>query len=241
MDTVLKVINLKKYYRKTKAVDDISFNLERGEIIGLIGANGAGKTTTIKCILSLLKRTSGEVYIDGLDIKNYGARQKLAYIPETPEIYPLLTVWEHLKFIALAYRLENWEEDGEGLLEKFNLKNKKNELGKNLSKGMKQKLSICCTLLHRPEIFLVDEPFIGLDPKAIKELKDNFLYLKSLGKTILISTHMLDIVQGMCDRILIMKSGKLIAEGSLEDLKFRLNEDKGATLEEVFLEVTGND
>lgn len=237
MDIALQVVNLKKYYRKTKAVDDISFNLGKGEIVGLIGANGAGKTTTIKCILSLLKRTAGEIYIDGLNIKNYGARQKLAYIPETPEIYPLLTVWEHLKFIALAYSLENWEENGESLLEKFNLKNKKNELGKNLSKGMKQKLSICCALLHKPEIFLVDEPFVGLDPKAIKELKDTFVYLKNLGKTILISTHMLDTAQGICNRLLIMKSGKLAAEGSMEDLKYKLNETKDITLEELFLEV----
>lgn len=238
---ILEVINLEKYYRKNKAVDNISFNLSRGEIIGLIGPNGAGKTTTIKCILSLLKRTSGEIFIEGIDVRKVEARQRLAYIPETPEIYPLLTVWEHLKFIALAYRLEQWQEKGEDLLYRFNLEHKKNELGKNLSKGMKQKVSICCALLNKPEIFLVDEPFVGLDPKAIKELKDSFMYLKNSGKTVLISTHMLDTVQGLCDRILVMKNGKMIAQGSIAELKLKFNEKGDATLEELFLEVIENE
>ncbi len=240
-EQILEVINLEKYYRKNKAVDNISFNLSRGEIIGLIGPNGAGKTTTIKCILSLLKRTSGEIFIEGIDVRKVEARQRLAYIPETPEIYPLLTVWEHLKFIALAYRLEQWQEKGEDLLRRFNLEHKKNELGKNLSKGMKQKVSICCALLNKPEIFLVDEPFVGLDPKAIKELKDSFMYLKNSGKTVLISTHMLDTVQGLCDRILVMKNGKMIAQGSIAELKLKFNEKGDATLEELFLEVIENE
>lgn len=239
MEKVLEVVDLKKYYKKNnKAVDGISFSLNGGEIIGLTGPNGAGKTTTIKCILGLLRKTDGMVYVDGYDSRLPKSKYKLAYIPETPDIYPMLTVWEHLKFISLAYYLKDWEGYGEEILKKFDLLDKKNELGRNLSKGMKQKLSICCAMLHDPDIYLVDEPMIGLDPKAIKELKTAFKSLKDEGKTVLISTHLLDTAEGLCDRILVMKKGRLIAEGTIEELRHMMNASESTSLEDLFLEVT---
>jgi ABC-type multidrug transport system ATPase subunit len=237
---VLEVKDLKKKYGKTMAVNGISFELEKGSIIGLIGPNGAGKTTTLKCITGLLKATEGSVSILGKNIKSSETRGSLAYIPETPDIYTMLTVWEHMKFIALAFNLENWEKAAEELLNRFDLMEKRNELCKNLSKGMTQKVSICCNLLHNPQVILVDEPMIGLDPKAIRELKDAFLNLKEQGKTILISTHLLDNAQNLCDGVIVMKKGSIVVKGSIEELRKKTNAGEDASLEDLFLEVTGD-
>jgi len=235
---VLEVKNLKKKFGKTIAVNDISFTLEEGRIIGLIGPNGAGKTTTLKCITGLLNKTEGTINILGMDIRKKEARTHIAYIPETPDIYTMLTVWEHMKFIALAYELDNWEEKANMLLHRFDLEDKKNELGKNLSKGMTQKVSICSSLLHNPDVLLVDEPMIGLDPKAIRELKDEFLNLKNEGKTILISTHLLDNAQNLCDSVIVMKNGKIVTQGSIEEIRQNINAAESTSLEDLFLEVT---
>jgi ABC-type multidrug transport system ATPase subunit len=235
---VLEIINLSKTFKKNAAVEGVSFGLKKGEIVGLTGPNGAGKTTTIKCILGLLRKTKGEVLVDGFDSTLEKSKYKLAYIPETPDIYPMLTVWEHLKFMAMAYYIEDWESDAEEILKRFDLTDKKNELGKNLSKGMRQKVSICCALIHKPEVFLVDEPLVGLDPKAIRELKDAFKKLRDEGKTLLISTHMLDSAEGLCDRVIVLKKGKLIAEGTIEELRAKVHGSENSSLEDLFLEVT---
>lgn len=235
---VLEVINLSKTFKKDAAVDNISFSLRKGEIVGLTGPNGAGKTTTIKCILGLLRKTKGEILVDGFDSTLKKSKYKLAYIPETPDIYPMLTVWEHLKFMSLAYYIKDWESMAEQILKKFDLTDKKNELGKNLSKGMKQKVSICCALIHKPDVFLVDEPLIGLDPKAIRELKDAFKKLRDDGKSLLVSTHMLDSAEEFCDRIIVLKNGKLLAEGTIEELRSKVHGSENSSLEDLFLEVT---
>jgi ABC-type multidrug transport system ATPase subunit len=237
-ENILEVINLSKNFKKNLAVDGLSFELKRGEIVGLTGPNGAGKTTTIKCILGLLRKDNGEVLIDGFDSTLEKSKYKIAYIPETPDIYPMLTVWEHLKFMALAYYIKDWEEDAINILKKFDLLEKKNDLGKDLSKGMRQKVSICCALIHKPDVFLVDEPLVGLDPKAIRELKDAFKELRATGKSLLISTHMLDSAEGLCDRVMVMKKGKLITEGTIEQLRKQMNADSNSSLEDLFLEVT---
>ncbi|GKX65251.1 ABC transporter ATP-binding protein [Inconstantimicrobium mannanitabidum] len=237
-EKVLQVTNLTKHYKRKNAVDGISFSLNKGEIVALTGPNGAGKTTTIKCILGLLRKNEGEIFINGTDNKSKDVKYKLAYIPETPDIYPMLTVWEHLKFMALVYKINNWTVVAEKILSKFDIADKKDELAKNLSKGMKQKLSICCALIHNPEIFFVDEPFIGLDPKAVRELKDAFKALKEEGKTILISTHMLDAAENLCDRIIVVKKGRVLAEGSIEDLRHKIKVSQETSLEDIFLEVT---
>jgi ABC-2 type transport system ATP-binding protein len=237
---VFEVKDLRKNYGKTTAVNGISFTLTQGAIVGLLGPNGAGKTTTLKCMAGLLKPTVGTIRILGENIRSSTARSKLAYLPETPDIYPMLTVWEHMRFVALAFNLENWEPQAEALLERFDLQDKKHELGRNLSKGMTQKVCICCGLLHQPRIILVDEPMIGLDPKAIRELKDAFLRMKEEGKTILISTHLLDNAQYLCDGVIVMKQGAIIAQGSMTELRKTTNFGANASLEELFLEVTGD-
>jgi len=239
--TVLEVNGLKKYFGKTKAVDGLSFSLSEGEVVGLLGPNGAGKTTTLKCIVGLLRKAEGTITIDGMDHRSDVARAKLAYIPEVPDIYEGLTVWDHLKFIALAYNLRGWEKRANDLIQRFDLMEKRNELGMHLSKGMKQKTMICCALLHDPDVLLFDEPLIGLDPKAVHELKEVFMDLKALGKSLLISTHMLDTAQNLCDRVLVMKSGKLIAEGTIDDLRKRVQAAQESTLEELFLEITSDE
>lgn len=234
----MKVTGLEKSYGKEKVLRDISFNINKGEITVLAGPNGAGKTTTIKCILSLLKKDKGDVFIFDKSIKEKSVREKLAYIPENPDIYPYLTVWEHLKFIALAYRLKDWEKKAEEILKLFNILDKKKEIGKNLSKGMKQKISIGMALLHEPEIFLIDEPFVGLDPKGIKDFKDCLTFLRDSGKTILISTHILSSIEEISNRLVIMKKGRILEQGTKVDIikSIGLNEDM--SLEEVFLKIT---
>ncbi|WP_138207134.1 ABC transporter ATP-binding protein [Haloimpatiens lingqiaonensis] len=234
----MEVKNLTKNYGKERAVSEISFSLNAGEITVLAGPNGAGKTTTIKCILSLLRKDEGEVFICGKSIKEKSIREKLAYMPETPDIYPYLTVWEHLKFIALAYKLDSWEEKAQEMLNIFGIWDKKDQISKNLSKGMKQKVSICMGLLHNPDIFLIDEPFVGLDPKGIKDFKDILNMLRKQGKTILISTHILSSVEELNDKIIIMKKGKIIANGSKQQLKDKIGGEENMSLEDIFLKIS---
>lgn len=229
---MLEVNQVCKSYGKLKANDHVSLTVRAGEIAVLLGPNGAGKSTLIKCITGLL-RFSGDITIDGHSNKTIEAKARLGYIPETPALYDLLTVSEHLEFIRRAYRAP---EDGydQKLLERFELWDKKNKLGKELSKGMQQKLSICCALLPRPKVVIFDEPMVGLDPHAIKELKSVFRELKESGCALLISTHMIDSVENNWDVAHIMVNGSFVATRtsqeeaeqtqSLEDLFFRITE-----------------
>ena len=153
----------------------------------------------------------------------------------------MLTVWEHMQFIAYAFGLDNWEEQAESLLIQFDLTEKRNELCKNLSKGMTQKVSILCSVLHNPQVVFVDEPMLGLDPKAIRELKKIFCELKEEGRTVLISTHLLDNAESFCDSVIIMKKGKTIWSGSVPELKSEFGDTEETSLEDIFLEVTGDD
>lgn len=232
---MLQIENVTKKYGKTLANNNISFTVQNGQIAILLGPNGAGKSTIIKCIAGLL-RFSGDIKIDGLDNKSLQAKRLLGYIPETPAMYDLLTVSEHLEFVSRAYRTEH-DAYGRQLLERFELWDKKDKLGKELSKGMQQKLSICCALVHKPKIIVFDEPMVGLDPHAIKELKEIFRELKADGVCLLISTHMLDSVEDYWDVAHIMVNGRIAATTvnsaddanaqSLEELFFAITESKG--------------
>lgn len=235
---MLLVQNLVKRYGKQNAVNDISFELQGGEVVGLLGPNGAGKSTTMKCIVGLLRKTSGEITIGGYDHLSVEAKRLFSYIPETPYVYDLLTVEEHLQFIAQAYGIRNWKERGTELLEIYDLTDKAKKLGKDLSKGMRQKVSICCALLPDPSVLFFDEPMIGLDPKAIRNTKRIFRELKEAGKTILVSTHLIDSVETIADRIMILKEGNIIGNDSLENLKSQFVQEKGGSLEDIFLELT---
>lgn len=234
---MISVRNVSKKYRKFLANDHISFDVQDGQIAILMGPNGAGKSTIIKSIVGLL-RFEGEIVLNDYENKSIDAKRVLGYVPEMPAVYDLLTVDEHLEFIARAYKLSDWKERAEELLERFELKDKRDKLGKELSKGMQQKVSIICQLVHNPRIVIFDEPMVGLDPHAIKELKKIFVELKNDGCSVLISTHMIDSVEDYWDVVHIMVNGKIKAtrynnkeeneEKSLEDLFFEITEGNGS-------------
>ena len=226
---MISVSHLTKKYGRFKANDNLSFTVKEGEIAVLAGPNGAGKSTAIKCIAGLL-RFDGEIEICGYNNKSMDAKRILGYIPEIPAPFELLTVWEHMEFIARAYKLENWEDKANELIKKMELDNKRNKLGKELSKG---KISICGALLISPKAVLFDEPFVGLDPHAIKELKAMLLEMKSQGISVIISTHMLESVDEFWDRVFIMMDGKIEAERER-----RFVEESGENLEELFFDIT---
>lgn len=229
---MINVSHLTKKYKNTPANDNLSFIVNSGEIAVLAGSNGAGKSTAIKCIAGLL-RYEGEIEICGFKNKSLDAKRITGYIPEIPAPFDLLTVWEHMEFIARAYSLEDWQNDAERLMERFQLTDKKNKLGKELSKGMQQKVSICCALLIKPKAVLFDEPFVGLDPHAIKELKAMILELKKQGASVIISTHMLESVSELWDKVLIMMNGRIEAEITRESV-----EKNGEDLMEMFFNIT---
>lgn len=235
---MLTVEGLVKKYNKQNAVNNITFSLDGGEVVGLLGPNGAGKSTTMKCIVGLLRKTAGEISIGGHDHLSVEAKKLFSYIPETPHVYDLLTVKEHLQFIAQAYSVKNWQEKARELMGIYELDDKQDKLGRDLSKGMRQKVSICCALLPDPQLLFFDEPMIGLDPKAIKNTKRIFNELKAKGKTILVSTHLIDSVETIADRIMIMKDGNIIGNDTLANLKSTLNKDNDSSLEDLFLELT---
>ena len=227
---MLSISGVTKKYGKTVANDNISFAVGDGQIGILMGPNGAGKSTIIKCITGLLRFT-GRIEINGALNNTVEAKRQLGYIPEMPAVYDLLTVSEHLEFIRRAYKVQD-EAYSQQLLERLELWDKKDKLGKELSKGMQQKLSICCALCHRPRVAVFDEPLVGLDPHAIKELKNIFRELKEDGVSVLISTHMIDSVEDYWDVANIMMNVRFAAtmlndgsEGeSLEDLFFQITE-----------------
>ena len=229
---MLEVKNVTKKYGKTLACDDVSFVLDEGSVTVLLGPNGAGKSTIMKSIIGLLKY-DGEIFIDGFPNKTEDARRVLGYIPEMPALYPNLTVSEHMEFLARAYKLKDCKDDIEKLLTRFELEDKKRKFGDELSKGMQQKLNICLGLLPKPQVILLDEPMIGLDPHAIKQLKDSIMEMRDEGRTMLISTHIIDSVDMMWDRTIIMQNGKVKANVTKEEL-----DSMGKTLEELFFEVT---
>jgi ABC-2 type transport system ATP-binding protein len=235
---MLEVIGLVKKYGKLNAVNNITFSLDGGEVVGLLGPNGAGKSTTMKCIVGLLRKSAGEISIGGHDHLSVEAKKLFSYIPETPHVYDLLTVKEHLQFIAQAYSVQNWQEKAKDLMGIYELDDKQDKLGRDLSKGMRQKVSICCALLPDPQLLFFDEPMIGLDPKAIKNTKKIFNELKAKGKTILVSTHLIDSVETIADRIMIMKDGNIIGNDSLAKLKSTFSQDNDSSLEDLFLELT---
>ncbi len=230
---MLKVKDVTKKYGRVPANDNVSFEVSGGEIAVLLGPNGAGKSTIIKCIAGLL-RFKGEIEINGLSNKSVAAKKLLGYIPEMPAVYDMLTIGEHLQFILRAYKIED-DGYGDELLSRFELLDKKDKLGKELSKGMQQKLSICCALVHRPQIVIFDEPMVGLDPHAIKQLKEIISELKASGAGVLISTHMLDSVEDFWDTAYIMVGGKVRmhlamreSSESLEELFFNITESGDA-------------
>ena len=238
---MLVIEGLTKYYRTTLAVDDVSFSVADGEILGLLGPNGAGKTTILRSVAGIVQPTSGRILVSGHDISTAQreAKRSLAFVPETPNPYEMLTVIEHLRFVAMAYdTLDKFDERADSLLERFDLAEKRTDLVVSLSKGMKQKLAVACAFMHDAQVLLFDEPLIGIDPKGARELKDLMLSAKTTGCSVLVSTHMLDTAERLCDRILIIDHGRKVAEGTLAELHERVQMGADATLEDMFLKLT---
>lgn len=202
------------YEGRTGVIKNVSFHVGAGELVGLIGPNGAGKSTTIKALLGLLKDVKGKVEFPGGE-PNY------AYIPEHPVLYEELTLWEHLRLAASAFGIEEkvFEERADALLERFRLKGAKHDLPSGFSKGMQQKLMLIIGFIHEPELYIVDEPFIGLDPRATKEFLDMLEAERQRGAGVLMSTHVLDTAERICSSFLLMNEGQLIASGGLQDIR----------------------
>lgn len=235
---VLRVDVASKAYGKTDAVRDVSLSVAPGEIVGLLGPNGAGKSTLIKCIAGLLRLSSGEILIDDHPVRSEEARARTGYIPEVPALYDLLSPWEHLQFTALAYQLDGWEPEGEALLERFGLEDKRDSLSGELSKGMRQKVLIACALLHRPALYLFDEPTVGLDPQAQRELIRQMLELREQGAALLVSTHILAQIEPIADRAVILSGGQTVASGTLRELRETYNLAHDTPLEDLYLQAT---
>lgn len=229
---MLKVTHLTKRYGKVLACNDLNFHLEPGSVTVLLGPNGAGKSTLMKSVIGFLQY-EGEITVGGLLNKTTEARRILGYVPEIPSLYPNLTVSEHMEFLARAYRLKDYKARVDSLLTRFDLEDKRKKFGDELSKGMQQKLNLCLGLLPDPDLLLLDEPMIGLDPHAIKELKAVIEEMRSQGKTLMVSTHIIDSVDMLWDRAIIMQGGTVRANLTRQEL-----EADGRSLEKLFFDVT---
>lgn len=231
---MLEVKNVTKKYGKVIACNDLSFHLDPGSVTVLLGPNGAGKSTIMKAIIGFL-RYEGNITVNGWENKSSEARRIMGYIPELPSLYPNLTVNEHMEFLARAYKMKDYQATIDQLFNRFELEENKKKFGDELSKGMQQKLNICMGLFTDPQLLLLDEPMIGLDPHAIKELKNTIEEMRAQGKTLLVSTHIIDSIDMLWDRTLIMQKGVIKADITKEEL-----DERGETLEQLFFEVTEN-
>lgn len=235
---MIEVTEFKKAYGDTLAVSGLSFEVHPGQVWGLVGHNGAGKTTTMRAISGLLNASSGTLRVNGFDVARepMEAKRRLAYMPDDPQLFETLTVGEHLRFIASAYRLQDYEQEAKQLLEYFELLPKVDTSAEDLSRGMRQKLAICCGYLHRPSVILFDEPFTGLDPLAIRRLKTSICKRSAEGAAIIVSSHLLAMVEDLCTHFLMLAQGTPTFSGTRQDLLDEHGED--ANLEEVFFRAT---
>jgi ABC-2 type transport system ATP-binding protein len=231
----LAVQGLTKIYGRLVAVDRLSFEVQPGEILALLGPNGAGKTTTLLCLAGLLRPNAGQIELDG-QLLGPQRGSRIALIPETPEVYEMLTVWEHMVFVARSCRLDSgWPKQAEQLLERLGISDQRDTIGETLSKGMRQKTLLASTVLAGTPVLLLDEPMIGLDPRGQRELTEILRELRGEGRTIIVSTHLLQYIEDLCDRLLILKQGRSIFSGAVAEL---LQERERGSLEDVFLEIT---
>lgn len=240
--SLLHVRGLSKRYGQTLAVDNLSFQMDGGEIVGLVGPNGAGKTTVLRCCVGILRPSAGQIFVAGYDIvgQERAAKQCLSFVPEMPSLYPLLTIEEQIEFIVRTYGplAADFRSRRDALLRRFDLWPQRHKLTTNLSKGMRQKTAIIAAFLHGARVLLLDEPLIGIDPAGIRQLKDLAGEARAEGCALLVSTHLLDTAERLCDRILVLQSGRKRAEGTLSDLRAAVSNHRDATLEEVFMELT---
>lgn len=236
----LVVRGFSKRFEDRLAVDGLSFDVRAGEILGLVGPNGAGKTTTLRSIAGVLPIQEGRVLVGGHDVRTEEADAKrcLAWVPDDPQPFDNLTVIEHLEFTAHLYGIDPWREEAEALLERFELADRREALGGELSRGMRQKLAISCAWLSDPRVALLDEPLSGLDPRGIRAARDGVRELARRGVAVILSSHLLELIQALADRILIMDHGRTLFVGTLAEARSTVAADEGTTLEEIFLAAT---
>src|SRR5471032_3115077 len=235
MTSGLVVAGLEKWFGTKDALRDVSFTVAPGEIVALIGPNGAGKSTAFSCLSGLLRPDSGTMHFNGTELGGDRGRI-ISLIPETPDVYPLLTVWEHIVFVARLCRLpDGWQARGEALLDRFGMLPERDTLGSSMSKGMRQKTLLAATIVAGTPVLLLDEPMIGLDPLGQREMRDILRQLRADGIAIMISTHQLEAAEAMCDRVIILKNGRAIATGTIDEIRAAHT----GSLEDIFLEITG--
>ena len=230
-----------KTYNETVAVAGLSFVILPGQILGLLGPNGAGKTTTMRAITGILPPTHGRLMVAGHDVTldPVAAKLALAYVPDDPHLFDALTVWEHLEFTAAVYRVANFEPAAQRLLEQFELTDKRDTVAQELSRGMRQKVAICCAYLHDPKAILLDEPLTGLDPRGIRTMKQSVRERAAAGAAVMVSSHLLALVEDLCTHLLIVHHGKRLFFGPVAEARTAFSEvDSDASLEELFFRAT---
>jgi ABC-2 type transport system ATP-binding protein len=238
---VIQVHDFHKVYRETVAVAGLSFELGAGSVLALLGPNGAGKTTTLRAIAGIIPPTQGRLVVAGHDVlvDPVAAKRQMAYVPDDPKLFDTLTVWEHLEFIAAAYEVADYEPKARELLEQFELLEKRDVLAQELSRGMRQKVAIACAYLHDPRAILLDEPITGLDPQGIRTMKNSVRQRAADGAAVIVSSHLLSLVEDMCSHVLILDRGQQLLFGTMDDARASVAaEGLPATLEDVFFQAT---
>ncbi|HWN94330.1 MAG TPA: ABC transporter ATP-binding protein [Methylomirabilota bacterium] len=237
---MIEVSGLTKLYDQFVAVNDLSLVVRPGEVLGLVGPNGAGKTTTLRCLAGIIPPTRGTIRVCGEDIATnaVAAKRQLAFLSDEPRLFEYLTVEQHLQFVARIYHVADAARLGRELLAELELSDKTSALPAELSRGMKQKLAIACGLLHSPRVIFFDEPLTGLDPLGIRRMKNSIVRRAREGAAIIISSHLLHLVEEICSRVLILKGGRKIADGTLDEIRRTFEQGGGARLEDIFIRAT---
>jgi ABC-2 type transport system ATP-binding protein len=239
---MIEIAGLSKAYGDVMAVRDLSFSVRQGEVLGLVGPNGAGKTTTLRTMAGIIPPTAGAVFIGGHDIAKepIQAKRRLAFFSDEPRLFDYLTVNQHLTFVARVYGVADYQQTGQQLLEELEIAGKADKLPVELSRGMKQKLAIACGLLHSPTVMIFDEPLTGLDPLGIRRMKDSILRRARAGAAVVLSSHLLHLLEEVCSHVLILKKGERIAYDTMARVHAQFsNGDPNASLEDVFIRATG--
>jgi ABC-2 type transport system ATP-binding protein len=237
---VIEVDGLTKRYGDVVAVDELHFAVAPGEVLGLVGPNGAGKTTTLRCLCGILRPSAGSIRIAGHDLSAdpIGAKSRLAFVPDEPHLFDALTTEEHLRFVARLYGVPEPTARIAALLHELELEERRGALPDELSRGMKQKLAIACGLVHDPSVLILDEPLTGLDPGAIRRMKSTIVARARDGASIILSSHLLHLVEELCTRILVIQRGRAVADGRIDEIRASRPDLVGRGLEDLFLALT---
>lgn len=239
---MIEVSGLTKRYGTFTAVRDLSFTVQPGEVLGLVGPNGAGKTSTLRSLAGIIPANAGRIHIHGVDLAAdpVAAKRQLAFFPDEPRLFDYLTVRQHLNFVARIYGVADYATLAQPLLEELEIADKADQLPGELSRGMKQKLAIACGLLHSPRVMFFDEPLTGLDPLGIRRMKDSILSRARAGAAIVLSSHLLHLLEEVCSHVLILKKGEKIAHGTLAEISAQFAQgETSVSLEEIFIRATG--